>query len=125
MKMSDFIGKIFQARDTAHSAHLNSHSYSEHMALCEFYNNIIDAADTITETYQGVMQVLIGNIVVPEVNIGLRTRIDILMYLTGQFIELQKDRYVVCDKENTVVQNKIDEAMAIYAKAIYKLKFLK
>jgi hypothetical protein len=38
MKMSDFIGKMFQARDVAHSAHLNSHSYSEHMALCEFYN---------------------------------------------------------------------------------------
>jgi hypothetical protein len=120
MKMSDFIGKMFQARNVAHSAHLNSHSYAEHMALDEFYNSIIPAADTITETYQGMMQVLIGDIAVTDVKTS-----DILSYLKSQLTELQKDRYQVCDKENSVVQNKIDEAMAVYAKAIYKLKFLK
>ena len=118
--MSDFIGKMFQARDVAHSAHLNSHSYSEHMALCEFYNSVIDAADTITETYQGTMELLVGDIAVPVPE----GKIDILSYLRTQYADLQKSRYVVCDRENTVVQNKIDEAMAIYAKAIYKLKFL-
>jgi hypothetical protein len=119
MKMSDFIGKMFLARNVAHSAHLNSRSYAEHMALCEFYNNIIDAADTVAETYQGIMQVLIGAVIVPEDESG-----EILDFLQSQLDELQKDRYVVCDKSNTVVQNKIDEAMAVYAKAIYKLKFL-
>jgi hypothetical protein len=122
MKMSDFIGKMFQARNVAHSAHLNSHSYSEHMALDGFYNDIIDAADTITETYQGMMQVLVGEIIVMPLDDKTS---DILSYLKSQLAELQKDRYQVCDRENTVVQNKIDEALAVYAKAIYKLKFLK
>ena len=120
MKMSDFIGLMFQARDVAHSVHLNTSSYSRHMALNQFYDDVIDAADAVTEIYQGMTGTLIGPISIPPYSGGE----DILSYLQNQLNELQQARYVVCDKDNTVVQNKIDEAMAVYAEAIYKIKFL-
>ena len=53
MKPCDFIGMLFLARDVAHSVHLNTRSYSKHMALNTFYESIVDLADGFAETYQG------------------------------------------------------------------------
>lgn len=120
MKMSDFIGKLFQARDVAHSVHLNTDSYAQHKALNEFYDDVVNAADAIAEVYMGMTGTRIGPVSIPSYQGGE----DILVYLQNQVIVLQSDRYDVCDKDNTVVQNKIDEAIAVYAEAIYKIKFL-
>ena len=35
---ADFIGTLFVARDVAHSVHLNTRSFSKHMALNDFYH---------------------------------------------------------------------------------------
>ena len=52
-KAADFVGMLFLARDVAHSVHLNTRSYSKHVALNIFYDRIIDAADDFAEAYQG------------------------------------------------------------------------
>ena len=44
---------LFLARDVAHSVHLNTRSYSKHVALNVFYERIVGAADDFAEAYQG------------------------------------------------------------------------
>jgi len=53
MKACDFVGMLFLARDVAHSVHLNTRSYSKHVALNTFYDEIIELADGFAEAYQG------------------------------------------------------------------------
>ena len=53
MKACDFVGTLFLARDVAHSVHLNTRSFSKHMALQTFYEEIVELADGFAEAYQG------------------------------------------------------------------------
>ena len=53
MKANEFIGLLFLGRDVAHSVHLNTRSFSKHMALNIFYERIVGAADDFAEAYQG------------------------------------------------------------------------
>ena len=53
MKCADFVGTLFLARDVAHSVHLNTRSFSKHMALNSFYDEVIELADKFAEAYQG------------------------------------------------------------------------
>ena len=119
MKCAEFMGMLFLARDVCHSVHLNTRSYAKHKALQKFYENIIDLADNFAEAYQG-KHGLIGPI-------GLQSAkktTNVLEFLEDQVKEIEKCRYEVCDKEDTPLQNLIDEILALYFSTLYKLKFL-
>ena len=119
MKCADFVGMLFLARDVAHSVHLNTRSFSKHMALNTFYDEIIDLADKFAEAYQG-RHGLIGPISL--MNAGKTA--NILEFMQDQVDEIEKCRYEVCDKTETALQNIIDEIVGLYLSTIYKLKFL-
>ena len=51
--IQQFIGLLFASRDYAHKAHLNTDSFAAHMALGDFYDGIIDLADSLAETWMG------------------------------------------------------------------------
>jgi len=119
MKCADFIGKLFLARDVAHSVHLNTRSYAKHVALNGFYDGIIDLADSFAEAYQG-RHGLIGPISLQSAT----KNGNILEFLESSLAEIEADRYTVCDKTETALQNIIDEIVALYLSTIYKLKFL-
>ena len=38
---------------------------------------------------------------------------------------IDNNRYKACDKDDTAIQNLIDEAQEVYLTALYKLRFLK
>ena len=119
MKAADFVGMMFLARDVAHSVHLNTRSYSKHVALNTFYDEIVDLADKFAEAYQG-RHGLIG----PISLMNARKTANILEFLQDQLEELEKARYEVCDKTDTAIQNIIDEIVGLYLSTIYKLRFL-
>ena len=119
MKCADFIGMLFLARDVTHSAHLGTRSYAKHTALGSFYDEIIDLADSFAETYQG-KHGLIG----PITLMSAGTTNSVLSFLEDQLDEIEKSRYEVVKKEETALQNIIDEIVALYASTIYKIKFL-
>ena len=119
MKCAEFVGMLFLARDVTHSVHLNTRSYAKHKALQKFYENIIDRADTFAEAYQG-KHGLIGPIGLQSAN----KTTNVLEFLEDQVKEIEKCRYEVCDKEDTPLQNLIDEILALYFSTLYKLKFL-
>jgi hypothetical protein len=61
--MEHFISLLFLARDVAHREHLRTRSFAAHIALNDFYHEIIEQADGITEAYQGSYQLLNQNLI--------------------------------------------------------------
>ena len=119
MKAADFVGTLFLARDVAHSVHLNTRSFSKHMALNGFYDNIVELADKFAEAYQG-RNGLIG----PITLMTAKKTANIVEFLTDSMAEIENARYQVCDKTDTPIQNIIDEIVGLYLSTLYKIKFL-
>ena len=119
MKANDFIGMLFLARDVAHSVHLNTRSFSKHMALNTFYDEIIELADGFAEAYQGRYG-LIG----PISLMSAKKTGNIIEFLENQLEEIEAGRYDVCKKEDTPLQNLIDGIIELYLSTLYKLRFL-
>ncbi len=119
MKANDFIGMLFLARDVAHSVHLNTRSFSKHMALNTFYDEIIELADGFAEAYQG-RHGLIG----PISLMSAKKTGNIVEFLKDQLEEIEKGRYDVCEKDDTPLQNLIDGIIELYLSTLYKLRFL-
>jgi hypothetical protein len=119
MSAADFVGTLFLARDVAHSVHLNTRSFSKHMALNEFYDNIVDLADKFAEAYQG-RHGLIGPISLQ----GAKKTTNIVEFLQDSLNDVESARYTVCEKTDTAIQNIIDEIVGQYLSTLYKLRFL-
>ncbi len=119
MKSADFVGILFLARDVAHSVHLNTRSFSKHMALNSFYDEVIELADKFAEAYQG-RHGLIG----PISLMSATKNGNIIEFLEQSLFEIEDNRYKVCDKTDTAIQNIIDEIVGLYLSTLYKLKFL-
>lgn len=119
MNASEFLGLLFLGRDFAHATHLNTKSYAKHVALNSFYHDVIDLADSFAEAYQG-KHGLIGGISLQ----AIKKKGDIVEFLQNQLDEITAERYTICDKEETALQNIIDEIVALYLSTLYKLRFL-
>jgi hypothetical protein len=118
-KAADFIGILFLARDVTHSVHLNTRSYSKHVALNIFYDRIIGAADDFAEAYQG-RHGLIGPITLHSA----KKTSNVIEFLEDSLAEIESARYIVCDKSDSSLQQLIDNIVEIYLRTLYKLRFL-
>ena len=119
MKANEFVGLLFLARDVAHSVHLNTRSFSKHMALNSFYDGIIDHADAFAEAYQG-RHGLMGPITLHSA----KKTANIIEFLQGSLAEVEAARYDVCDKTDSSLQQLIDNIVELYLTTLYKLRFL-
>jgi DNA-binding ferritin-like protein len=119
MKVADFVGMFFLARDVTHSVHLNTRNYSKHKALQKFYENIIDLADNFAEAYQG-RNGMIGAITLQS----SKKTTNVTEFLEDQLEDIEKYRYDICDKDDPALQNLIDEIITLYLSTLYRLKFL-
>lgn len=119
---AEFIAVLFLARDIAHREHLRVNgpgSYAKHVALNTFYDEIVGLTDSLTEAYQGRNGIL-KNIPLLENEFGIGS-------VTGfqkQLEWIESNRYKAISKEDTALQNIIDEIVALYLSLIYKLKNL-
>jgi len=119
MKACDFVGVLFLARDVAHSVHLNTRSFAKHSALNVFYDDVIGFADKFAEVYQG-RHGLIG----PISLMSAKKTTNIIEFLDDQLKDIEAARYLVCEKNDSPIQNIIDEIIGLYLSTIYKLRFL-
>ena len=119
MKAADFVGLLFLARDVTHSVHLNTRTYSKHVALNIFYDRIVSATDDFAETYQG-RNGMIGPITLHSA----KKTTNVLEFLEDSLKQIEDARYDVCDKSDSSLQQLIDNIIEIYLRTIYKLKFL-
>lgn len=119
MTPAEFVGRLFHARDVAHSVHLNTRSFAKHTALGDFYDKIVDLADSFAEAYQG-RHGLIG----PVVLMRAKKTANIIEFLTESLAEIEANRYKVCEEKDSAIQNIIDEIVGLHLSTLYKLKFL-
>ena len=119
MKACDFVGMLFLARDVTHSVHLNTRSYSKHVALNIFYDRIIGAADDFAEAYQG-RHGLLGPITLQSA----KKTSNVIEFLEDSLKQIEAGRYEVCDKSDSSLQQLIDNIIEIHLRTLYKLRFL-
>ena len=116
------VATMFLAREYAHRAHLRvtgPGSFAAHSALGDFYNEIIDNADSITEAYQGRH----GIIEIPY--LPMPKQEDYVAVLETLLDDIEKLRYDAVDKKDTAIQNLIDTAVETFLSTLYKLKNLR
>jgi len=120
--IGQFIAVLFLARDLAHRAHLRTTgpgSFAAHEALGEFYPAVVELADTLAETYQGCELTLID---IPLLDNEFPGEIEESM--KAQLKWIKANRYKAVEREETHLQNIIDEIVALYDRTIFKLHFL-
>jgi DNA-binding ferritin-like protein len=117
-----FVELLMLGRDLAQRAHWAAQgpgSYALHIATADFYDQLAGLTDRFVEQYQGTYGKLM--------NIGRAvddTR-PIADLLVEQVEWIEMNRYKVCEKAETSLQNLIDEVVGTYQTTIYKLRFLK
>lgn len=123
--MGELIALLFLARDLAHRAHLKVSgpgAYAAHVALGDFYEGILAHADAIAEAYQGQFDVLLDiPLLEGELPSGFASGGQFVPVLREHLEWLAANRYSACPREQTAIQNIIDEAVSLYQSTIYKL----
>ena len=119
-KTSDMVGLLLRARTVAHAEHWATDSFSRHMALGAFYEGLGELLDKFVESYQGY----IDQRVKPPILGGPLNR-DIVAELEEHLERLELLRYQAVPKQETCLQNIIDEIEGLHQVTLYKLKMLK
>lgn len=119
-KFAEMISLLLHSRTQAHTLHLQTDSYPEHMALNGYYDGIGDLIDGLVESYQGKYGIVGGY---KSFNIegykSTDTTIKYLQELCGK-VEGLRD---CC--EDSYIQNQIDTVCELINSTLYKLRFLK
>lgn len=114
-KAEQFVSLTLLARDLAHLAHWKTKSYAEHKALNAFYDGLLDLIDGFVEQYQGYYNKRM------DIRRSDEQGTEIRKVLDAQVEWIEKNRYEVCDKSETSLQNTIDEIVALYQSTLYLL----
>lgn len=118
--MENFLATLFLSRDLAHGEHWRTGSYSQHMALGSFYDEIVGLADTLAEMYMGRNGVLDP---IPLLEDEEKDTPEDTLRAHLKIIE--DSRYDAVPKTDTSLQNVIDEIVGLYLQTLYKLNRLK
>ena len=110
---------LFHARTTAHVLHLKTHSFAAHKALNEFYDGIVDLADSLAEAYQGCYGIIDSY---PAKYTPYANALDMLAELRECIDECAKKSW---KPEDTHLNNLCDEIRTLIASTQYKIKNLK
>jgi len=122
---SKFFSKLFESREMAHVYHLQikgEGSYSGHKALDNYYNDVLDLIDELVETYQGQYEIVEDYQIIDTNSTTSKDKIEYFNELQ-QFIK--DNRYTALSKEDSHLQNIVDEVVALGYRTLYKLKNLK
>ena len=117
-KAEDFVSLVLLDRDVAHLAHWKTKSYAEHKALNEFYDEIVDLADSFAEAYIGSYGLIEFSDTTYEPHTDALKLLDEL----DDSIDDVRD---TLNKGDTHLMNILDEIAALVASTRYKLRFLK
>lgn len=116
---SKLFSTLLQSTVQVHIYHLQSKSYSEHMALNTFYDDIVGLTDSLIEQYQGKYGIVT---VYPSIPLIVQAPIE---YLKGLRTLVETERYTSLKKEDTHLQNITDEIISLIDSTLYKLVNLK
>lgn len=121
-----FFSKLFESREMAHVYHLqvkgDQGSFAAHMALGEYYNSVLELIDELIETYQGQYDLITGY---DSIDTSATSSKDKLEYFKELSQFVIQNKYVMLSKDDTHLQNVVDEVVGLIFKLLYKLRFNK
>ena len=112
-----FVSVLFHSATNTHFMHLQTKSYSQHVALGAYYDAIVELTDAWAEAYQGVYDIITDY---PK-DFHLAT--DPVKYLTQikEFVnDIRKDL-----PQDSELNNLVDSIADQIDSTLYKLRFLK
>lgn len=114
----DFTMCLLHSVTNAHILHLSTKSFSQHMALGEFYGEVGDLIDSFVEAFQGKYGLLTSYKADYKLPGGA---VEYLTYLKTEVATLRKAEGFPQDSE---LQNITDEIASLIDSTLYKLRFL-
>lgn len=114
----NFISTLLASRTQAHIFHLQSPSLAQHLALNEYYEEIIPLVDGLVESYQGEYGIVRGYsspAVFREDNTTVVYFEALSRFVNQIRIKIPQDSYL---------QNQVDEVISLIESTLYKLKHL-
>jgi hypothetical protein len=116
--IEELIAKVFATRNNAHLEHWRTGSFAAHMALGDFYEDVIETVDKLVEAYQGNF----GKVkVVPDIKQSHND--DCIKCLSEDVAWIAKNRSKIA-RNVASLENIVDELTGLYLKALYKLENL-
>lgn len=112
---ADFAMTLLHSATITHLMHLKTKSYSQHVALGEYYKAIVDLVDSWVEAYQGNHEIIeeYPNAKATELGSPLEYLDDLCVYVHVKRNKLPQD---------TMLQNIVDEIVQLLDSTVYKLK---
>jgi len=117
IKPDDFFGILFNIRNQAHLLHLSTKSFSQHKALNEFYDELLELTDGLIESYQGKAGIL--SITIPS------TVYKDPVIMIKELVKMTDGGAVYNSFKETWVLNQLDEISSLCYETLYKLENLK
>lgn len=111
--LGTIIGILFMSRTYSHIAHLKTGSYAKHKALNEFYDSVVNMADSLAEASQG----LYGKLDIPYLNMIGKID-DPIGGITSQLKAIEK---LIGNIDEEYLKNILQEIQALYRKTLYLL----
>lgn len=111
------VSMLFNARTNAHIAHLKTNSYAQHIALNEFYTQIVDLADRFTESVQ-------SDEIIQNYEIG-QLQSDIVSLLKSNQVTLLGFKAKLNPQKQGHLIQILDDCVELYTTTLYKLTKLK
>ena len=115
-EVSEFVAALLHSSTVTHFMHWATNSYAQHIALGEYYDQIIELTDQFAEAYMGKYEQL------KKFPKDFHTSEEPEKYLVGiQSFVAEARKHLPQDTE---LQNIVDEIADLINTTIYKLKFL-
>jgi hypothetical protein len=115
--MAMFAATMLHSATNTHFFHWSTDSFSKHMALGTYYDEIVDLTDDLVEAYMGCYEQIK---VFPSVYHQPKEPVNYLNSLKKFVDEARKDL-----PQESQIQNIIDEIAQLIDSTLYKLRFLK
>ena len=113
--ITEIIQKSFDLRNQSHARHWTTDSYSEHQALGDFYDGLIDLLDKYVESYIGTFG---KNEAIPDDNTKITDAIR------EQLVWLNENRSEISNGI-PALENILDEMAGLYMSTLFKLENLR
>lgn len=116
--VGEFVGNLLHSATITHFMHLQTKSYAQHKALGAFYDEVVEATDSVAEAIQGCT----GEIITTYPSMFANVTGEPLSYLESLREYVANNREKLPMESN--IQNEVDAIATLIDSTIYKLKFL-
>lgn len=117
MTFVEFISELHDSKQQSIVWHHQTTSFSEHKALNNYYDEILELIDDLVESTTGIYGRPINYSVATLVNYSSNEQL--VSYYKALYAFVQKERKTIY--QDTWIQNQVDEIAALIAKTLYLL----